>query len=115
MFTPDLFPAELAAAQRENSMSEPGPDASGEATGTEGNDSIMGTAPTSGPDATSLQGIYEQLPGHGTEASELTPTESSESRELLSQDDKREEPERYWFWDDDEYARDVCVKRTGEI
>ena len=32
------------------------PEASGDATGAEGNDSNMGTAPTSGPEATSLQG-----------------------------------------------------------
>jgi hypothetical protein len=81
MNTPDLFPKELAAAQRELAECHP----------------------------------YEPLPGHGTEASELTPDQASESRELLSHDDKAEALERYWFWDDSEYARMVCVKRWGEI
>ncbi len=40
-----------------NSMRGPSPEASGEAIGPEGDDSNMGTVPTSGPEATSSQGI----------------------------------------------------------
>jgi hypothetical protein len=81
MFTPDLFPLELAAAQRELAECHP----------------------------------YEPLPGNGAEASVHEPSEASESRELLAQDEKAEALERYWFWDDSEYARMVCVRRWGEI
>ena len=90
MNTPDLFPLELAAAQRELADCHPYDES-----------------------ASALDN--EPLPGHGTEASRLTPDQASESRELLSQDDKREAQERYWFWDDSEYARMVCQKRWGEL
>ena len=64
MFTPDLFPAELAAAQRE----------------------IAENAP------------YEPAPP-----------------EEFCADEKSDAIERYWFWDDSDYARQVCVRRWGEI
>ena len=33
----------------------------------------------------------------------------------LTEDDKTESEERYWFWDDTEYAREVCIKRHGPL
>ena len=64
MNTPDLFPAELAAAQAELAKDAP----------------------------------YE-------------PELSAE----FCADEKAEAQERYWFWDDSDYARQVCVRRWGEI
>jgi hypothetical protein len=33
----------------------------------------------------------------------------------LTEDEKAEDEERYWFWDDDDYAAQVCQKRWGEL
>ena len=64
MNTPDLFPAELAAAQRELAESEP--------------------------------------------------RERAVDDDYTA-DDKREAQERYWYWDDSAYARQVCQRRWGEL
>src|SRR5712671_3511890 len=45
-------------------MRGPSPEASGEAIGPEGDDSNMGTVPTSGPEATSSQGKFTPGPWH---------------------------------------------------
>src|SRR5438477_10529904 len=47
-----------------HSMRGPSPEASGEARGPEGDDSNMGTVPTSGPEATSSQGKFTPGPWH---------------------------------------------------
>jgi len=33
----------------------------------------------------------------------------------LTEDDKAEDEERYWFWDDNDYAAQVCQKRRGPL
>lgn len=59
-----------------NLMREAGPDTSGEVAASEGDDSNMGTVPTSGPEATSSQGTHR----------------------ILTHFDSKPIPDRRWDW-----------------